>query len=513
MPSEKQHFDLFGDNAILIYISFFKFILLLLFAGHYGLFRDEYYYVECSKHLSWGYVDQPPLSILILAFSRMLFGDSILGIRLFAYIASCIAIFMSGLIARQLGGGRFAQVLTSLSMIFCAVVLGSGSYFSMNAFDVLFGSIIFYLLIKLIKYDNPKTWITLGLVFGIGLENKFTPLFLAFGLVIGLFLTKQRKYFLTKELYIGAAIAFLIFLPHVIWQIANNFPTLEFIRNASLLKNVPLGFLGFLLGSLLELNPLYVLYLVIALIFLLFNKSGKKFALVAWTYISVFVVFVLNNGKPYYMGILYPVIIASGIVGLDILIAENGLKWFRYLMIFILVASAVLVTPFSIPVLKVDSFIRYSESLGLKPGNGERSSLGILPQFYADRFGWKEMVEKVSVVYNKLSDDEKKKVLIFAQNYGEASAVNYYRNEFELPRAVSRHNSFWFWGYPKDFNGDIMIVIGSNLKDNSMFFEKVELTASHSSPYGMPYENVDIFICRNLKMPPSELWSKIKLFI
>ena len=513
MPPNKQRFDLTGNNAILLYISLFKFILLLLFAGNYGIFRDEYYYIDCSKHLDWGYVDQPPLSLLILALSRTLFGNSILAIRLFAYMAASITVFISGLIARQLGGTRFAQVLTALSVIFSAVVLGIGSYFSMNAFDVLFASIIFYLLIRLIKNDNPKTWIILGLVFGISLENKLSPLFLAFGLLIGLLLTKQKKYFLSKQLYIGALIALIIFLPNIIWQIAHKFPTLEFIHNASVMKNVSLSFLNFFLASLTELNPLYSLYLISAFYFLLFNKDGKKFALIAYIYISVFIVFVLNNGKPYYMGILYPAIIATGIVGADVLTAKYSINWLRYLMILILVASSVLITPFAIPVLNVESYISYSETLGLKPASGERSHLGILPQFYADRFGWKDMVEKVAVAYNKLSEEEKKKVLIFGQNYGEASAVNYYRDEFNLPPAVSGHNSFWFWGYPKEFNGDVMIVIGSNLQDNSKFFEKVELASSHFNKYGMPYENVDIFICHKLKIPPSDIWQKIKLFI
>jgi hypothetical protein len=123
------------------------------------------------------------------------------------------------------------------------------------------------------------------------------------------------------------------------------------------------------------------------------------------------------------------------------------------------------------------------------------------------------MTEKVAEVYNKLSPEEKKKVIIFGQNYGEASAVNYYGKEFGLPQAISSHNSYWMWGFPKEFTGDIMIVIGSNIKDNSQFFEKVELAASHFSKYGMPFENVDIFICRQLKVPPAELWKRMKFFI
>jgi 4-amino-4-deoxy-L-arabinose transferase-like glycosyltransferase len=306
MALTQKRFDPSGDNAVLLYISFFKFLVLIVFAGNYGIFRDEFYYLECSKHLSWGYVDQPPLSIFILSVSRKLFGESIIGIRIFAYIASCITVFISGLIAREFGAGKFIQAITALSVIFCAVILGGGNYFSMNAFDILFSAVIFYLLIRLIKYDNPKTWILLGIVFGIGLENKLTPLFIAFGLAIGLLLTKQRKYFLSKELYIGASIALLIFLPNLIWQMMNGYPTLEFIHNATVMKNVQFGFIGFFVNALIELNPLYAVYLPGFFYFLFFNTMGKRFSIIGWICIIVFIVFVLNNGKPYYMGVFYP---------------------------------------------------------------------------------------------------------------------------------------------------------------------------------------------------------------
>jgi hypothetical protein len=164
-------------------------------------------------------------------------------------------------------------------------------------------------------------------------------------------------------------------------------------------------------------------------------------------------------------------------------------------------------------VLKIDTFISFSEYLGVKPQSGERARLGLLPQFYADRFGWKEMVGEVRDVYNKLSDKEKKEAIVFGQNYGEASAVNIYGKEYGLPMAISSHNSYWMWGYPKDYNGEVMIIVGSNLEDNKKFFEQVELAAVHENNYGMPFENVNIYLCRKMKMPMSEVWNKIKFFM
>ena len=502
-----------STNAILFYLSLFKLILLIVFAGNYGIFRDEYYYIEISKRLAWGYVDVQPLSEVILSVSRALFGDSIFGIRVFSYLAGSVIVFISGLIARELNGSKFAQIFTAFLVIFSGVVLGTSSYFSMNSFDILLSALMFYFLIRLINTNNAKLWLVIGLLFGLGLQNKLTFLFLGFGLAVGLMLTQNREYLKSKEIWIGAAIAFIIFLPNIIWQIANNFPTLEFMRNASAYKNKPMSLIEFTLNSLLELNPGYSLFVLTGIYFLFFNQQGKVYSIIGWIYISVFLVFIFNNGKPYYMGVLYPVILAAGVIGADYLI-ENYLRPFvRTVLVILVIPSVFIVTPFAIPVLNVESFIKYSETLGIKPESGERSELGKLPQFYADRFGWEEMVQKVVFVYNKLSEEEKKEALIFGQNYGEAGAVNFYRRKYNLPQAISSHNNFWIWGYPKDYKGNVLIVIGSNYEDDSEFFEDVQLVENHSNKYGMSNENVGIFICRKPKMPIKEVWEKIKNFI
>jgi hypothetical protein len=513
MKSALSTKNLTSTNAILIYLAFFKLIMLLIFAGNYGLFRDEYYYIEVSKHLAWGYVDLQPLSAIILAFSRTLFGDSILGIRILSYLAGSVIVIISGLIAREMHGSKFAQIFTAFIVIFSGVILGNSGYFSMNSFDILLASLMFYYLIKLINTGNQKLWLILGLLFGIGLQNKLTFLFLGFGLAVGLILTKYRNQIKSKELWIGVAIAFVFVLPNIIWQISNNYPTLEFMRNATEFKNKSLGLIEFTLGSIQELNPGYTLFIFTAIYFLFFNKQGKAYNIIGWIFISVFFVFVFNNGKPYYMGVLYPVVLAAGVIGADYLIEKYLKNYVRVILIVLVIPFAIIVTPFAIPVLNVKSFIKFSERLGIKPESGERSKLGLLPQFYADRFGWEDMVKKVALAYNKLSPEEKKEVLIFGQNYGEAGAVDFYRKKYDLPPAISSHNNYWLWGYPKDYKGKVLIVIGSNYKDNSEFFEDVELAASHHCKYGMSYENVDIFICRNPKMPIKEIWNKIKHFI
>jgi len=485
----------------------------LIFAGNYGLFRDEYYYAEVSKHLAWGYVDLQPLSAVILALSRTLFGDSIFGIRILSYLAGSAIVIVSGLIAREMHGSKFAQIFTAFLVIFSGVILGVSSYFSMNSFDILLSALMFYFLIRLINTNNPKLWLVIGLLFGIGLQNKLTFLFLGFGLAVGLVLTKYRNQLKIKELWIAAAVALIIFLPNIIWQFANNFPTLEFMHNAAAYKNKPMSIGEFSLGSLMELNPAYILFPFTAVYFLFFNNEGKKYKLIGWIFISVFLVFAFDNGKPYYMGVLFPVMLAAGVVGADYLIDKYLRNFLRLILVLVIIPFVCITAPFSIPILNVDTFIKYSETLGIKPESGERSEIGLLPQFYADRFGWVDMVKKVAVAYNELSPEEKKEALIFGQNYGEAGAVDFYRKKYHLPPGISSHNNYWIWGYPEGYNGKVMIVIGSSIKDLNEYFNDVELAAQHYNKYGMSYENVDIFICKDPKFPLKEVWKKIKHFI
>ena len=504
---------LLSSNFLLFYIATFKFLLLIFFASNYGIFRDEYYYIECSKHLAFGYVDLQPLSAIILAISRTIFGDSIFGIRIFAYLAGSITVFMSGLIAREMGGSKFAQILTAIIVIFSGTILGGSSYYSMNSFDVLLTTITFYYLIKLLNTNDSKIWIIIGILIGIGLQNKLTFLFLGFGLIVGLLLTKERIYLKSKHFWIGIGLAFLIILPNIIWQISNNFPTLEFMKRAALEKNVSMSISQFLLKTLFELNPGFIIFILTGSYYLFINQTGKKYKLVGIIFTIVLLIFAFNNGKPYYMGVLFPVILAIGALGTDIIITKYLKNWTRIILFIYLIPFFILVTPFAIPILNVNSFLKFSKYVGVKNKPSERHAQSILPQFYADRFGWKDMVNEVANIYNTLTEEEKKNVVIFAQNYGEAGAINYYGGKYNLPKAISNHNNFWIWGYPKDRTGNVFIIIGSNLEDNKKFFEDVKLIKHHYNKYGMPYENVDIFIGRNPKGSIKKLWPKFKSFI
>jgi 4-amino-4-deoxy-L-arabinose transferase-like glycosyltransferase len=243
-----------NDNTIPIFIALIQFAIQIMFHGNYGYFRDELYYIACSNHLDFGYVDQPPLSIAILKLSRWILGDSLQSLRLLPSFAGAGVVILAALIVRRMGGGRFAQGMASLTIVAAHGLLGAGRFFSMNAFDIFFWALAGYIVIKILTEDKQKLWIAFGIVAGLGLLNKYSMGFLCIGLVAGLILTSQRKQLATKWFWLGALAAFILFLPHIIWEIRHGLPTLEFMHNASLEKNAPITMLEFFMGQLREIG-------------------------------------------------------------------------------------------------------------------------------------------------------------------------------------------------------------------------------------------------------------------
>ena len=493
------------------FFSLLNLIVLLIFNHGYGYFRDEFYYIACGEHLAWGYVDQPPFVALIAKLTSTFFGTSVFALRILPAVACSAVVFIAGLMIRELGGSKLTLVVGLTAVAFSPVLLGISGTFSMNSFDVLFCTLLLYFIVLLINHSADKYWIWIGIIAGIGLLNKISIFFVAFGLVIAFLLTRQRKQFTNKYMWIGAAIAFLIFLPHLIWQYLNGFPTLEFMRNAALFKNVSLSPMSFISAHLLDLHPSSVILLV-ALVSTLFIKRYKSFRVYAIIYLSILVLFLFTNAKPYYIAILDPMILAVGsVIFVNFLISYNK-KWIVIALYIISVPFYLATIPFALPALEPEDYVSYSQFIGIAPEASEQHEMGPLPQHFADRFGWEDLAKEVSEVYMSLPEHERESVVVFGQNYGEAGAIDFFRRKYPLPPAISNHNNYWLWGYPEDKSDSVVIVIGSNLEDNSEFFHEVTETATHYNKYGMPYENVGIFICRNPKRNLKALWKDFKSF-
>jgi hypothetical protein len=494
--------------------------LHLLTFSRYGYFRDELYYIACSKHLAWGYVDQPPLSIFLLRAVRMLLGDSLFAIRLLPLLAGVTTIFLAGLMARKMGGGRTAQGLAACAALASPVILGNaGRYFSMNAFDILLWSLAACILIVILREERQRLWLAFGVVAGFGLLNKYSMGFFLLGVGIGLLLTRQRRQFLSKWPYLGGLLALPIILPHLLWEIGNGFPSLEFMRNAATMKNAPLTPPEFVLGQFMEMGIGNIAIFLIGLIFLAIGEKGSPLRAFAWAYAAIFAFLILQNGKPYYLSPTFPLFFAAGALGIERAAQKKFLKWISSTMAASIFLGAVIFTPFAIPVLSVPGFIHYQQCLGQKPQWSERSEIGVLPQQFADMMGWEEMTAQVAGLYRRLTPAEQRDCWIYLRNYGEAGAIDFFGPKYGLPRAVCAHNSYWYWGFP-DWKGSAAIIFGTsrdideNFRDLRSHFEQVELGATTRCDLAMPFENRrPIFLCRWAKFSLKDIWADERFFI
>ena len=481
--------------------------------GGYGYFRDELYYIACSKHLAAGYVDQPPLSIFVLAVATRLIGDSVFAIRLVPAVLSGISVALVGLLARRMGGSRAAIVLASLAFIAAPLILGFHTYYSMNSFDILFWLIGIHALLGAAERGTMRDWIVLGLVLGLGLLNKTSVLWLGAGVGAAILLSAPlRRQLASPGPYVAAALALALFSPFVIWNAVNGWPHLEFMHNASAGKYSSLTRGRFLVDQFLVMNPFTFLISLPGLVWSLIDREGRRWRPIAITFLTVFGVLLANaHTKAEYIAAAYPMLFAAGGVAVDRL----GPRW-RTVVVGslsgLLILSGALLAPLAMPILPVDTYLRYARALGVAPSTAENLKLADLPQFFADMHGWEEMASDVSKAYLTIPEAERASTVAFVTNYGEAGALELFARRYPLPRVICSHNSYWFWGVgPTPVT--TFIRLGGESKDYADTYGSATLAGVHTCAHCMPYENnLGIFIARERKVPIESAWPKYKHF-
>lgn len=491
--------------------------LLLQFAGirHYGFFRDELYYMACGEHLAWGYVDQPPLIAFAAWFARHLFGSSLVSIRLLPALAGTAVVFLTGILARELGGGRFAQFLAAAAILFAPAYLAIDSFLSMNAFEPLFWLLCAWIVVRIVRGASPRLWLAFGAVAGLGLENKHTMLVFGLALVAGLLLSGEQRLFRSKWIWIGSLIALALFLPNLLWEARHGWPQIEVVRNAQLYKNVPVSHLRFLGEQVALLDPLALPVWLAGLAWYFFPRKGKRFRFLGWTYLIILATFMFLNGKTYYPLPAYPLLMAAGGVALEEFAQARTWLSLRVPLPTVVILGGLIGVPFGVPVLPVDAFLRYSEALPYSSlVKTERDAVSVeLPQLYADMFGWERMAETVARVYQDLPAEDRANCAILAGNYGEAGAIDYYGPTLGLPKAISGHNSYFYWG-PRGYSGACVIIFGEQSSEFITYFGDVRRAATITSHHAMPNERyVTVYVCRKPRALLSVLWPRFKMII
>jgi len=499
-----------GFAMVVVWIAAIKMVVHLYAGHHYGYFVDELYYLACGRHLAWGYVDQPPLIALAAAVTRVVLGESLPAIRFLSAVAGGAMVLLSGLMARELGGGRFAQGFAALAVLVAPGFLAIDSLFSMNAFEPLFWMGCAYVVMRIVRTGNQKLWLWFGVLAGVGLENKHSMLIFGCGVVVGLLATRERRQFRSPWLWIAGLLALLIFLPNLLWNVQHHFPFLELqanIRRAH--RDVDLPPLSFLGQEILTMLPLALPIWLAGLWYYLFSEKGKPFRLLGWAWLVTMAVIMSLNPRVYYPWPAFPMLFAAGGVMWEAWLTAPRAQWIKPAWVALMVLGGAILAPFVVPVLPVETYIRYSHALGFQQPRLETHKLGPLPQLYADQFGWEEMTAAVAKVYNGLPPDVRARTAIFGQNYGQAGAIDLFGPKYGLPRAISGHQTYFLWG-PRDYTGESVIVMQGRQADLESNFATVEKVAHFEHPYSMPYEQFDIFYCRGLKWPLKDVWPKVK---
>lgn len=501
---------------MLWFLAFVKLMLHFLTNGQYGYEVDELYYMTSSNHLDWGYAEFPPLIAVVTRLSRLLLGDSLFSIRFLPAIAGALVVVLTGLMAREMGGGRFAQYLAALLLVISPYFLGTQTTLTMNAFESLIWILCAYLILLSLKYHRPKLWLLIGVVIGIGLLNKFSMLIFAFSMVVGLWLT-QRQVFTKKWIWLGGMLAVLLVIPTLIWQAQHGWPFLEHQKAANLYdkKLFPESIIALIFQPCVMMHPLAAPIWLAGLFFYLRSKEGKPYRLFGWIFVITYGLFLLLQGKSYYLGPLFPMLFAGGAIVVERWV--SGRRRFKVAISGALLTSTVVMLPMVLPVLPMSTLLQissYYSPFYFTPERRANTALTPLeaPLHFQYMLGWEDNVVQISKVYHQLPVGEQAQTAILSWRYGDAAAIDFFGPRYGLPKGISGAHTFYFWGY-QNYSGEQVISLGGDRSYLKQLFNRVEQvdTITHANVVGIK-SNIPIYLCKGIKAPFSQSWPSFKAY-
>jgi hypothetical protein len=500
---------LLSGKVIVVYFIVTK-LIICLFPFEYGYFRDELYYIALSDNLDFGYVDVPPIVPFLLAIVRALLGTSFISLHFLPAVCGAFVVWLVSLMVKEMGGGFNALLLALTCVTLAPIYLCWESVYTYDAFDKLCWTLMLYVMVLLLKTSDKKYWIFFGLIAGLGLMTKITILFLAFGILCALLLTKDKKYFLSWQLWVGGAIALVVFSPYVLWQIKEGLPALEYYRNYAATKTWPSTPLEFIKNQILIMNALAFPVWLSGIYYFVFDKDGKKFRVLGYAYVVVLVICIILKVKFYLPTPFYTVLFASGAVFIERFAEKHNVRRLKRLPAVAIFLIGLVQVPFARPVVPIELFVKYTGRSVWEGIKGERHELGRLPQHFADRFGWDEMAISVWVAYDKLSAEDKSKACVLMGNYGQAGAIWVLGGQYNLPKPISGHLQYYFWG-TRGHSAEVVISIGIDAKNLEDHFDDIKKVRDHACRWAIRHEKyLDVYVCRKPRRSLEQMWLSFK---
>jgi hypothetical protein len=489
------------DRAIVLLIAVAMAALHLATNNRYGFHRDELQFLSDARHLDWGFVAYPPLTPFLERISLGLFGLSMVGLRLFSVIAQTAVIVVSGLMARDLGGGRLAQIMTALAAALSPLPIFEGTEFQYSSFDFLWWVLIAWFTIRLLKTENPRWWIAIGAAVGMGLLTKYSILFFIAGILGGLVLSGARRYLKSGWFWAGIALALIIFAPNFVWLVRHDFISYHFLQHIHA-RDVGEGRAdGFIKDQFLLCVNLFAAPVWLA--GLAYYLRDRRYRMMAWMYLIPLALFFVGKGRFYYVSAAYPMLLAMGSVAFERWVAALP-RWGRLTAQIVLFSGISIVGAFVCALLIPFATSGPIRDFALK-NNGD----------LREEFGWDELVKTIAGIRDSLPAEQQSGVGILVGNYGEQGAVEMLGPAFHLPPPISMTNSAWLRGYPAQ-PPTTLIVVGFSQKSADRAFTSCRLAGHNGNSQGIKNEeseyHEDIFVCGPPRKPWPEFWKDYQAF-
>lgn len=470
--------------------------------GRYGIHRDELPVLDDAMHLAWGYVVYPPVTPLVARIAITLFDHSVAGLRLFSTLGFCVAIVVTGLMARTLGAGRWGQALAAIAVATACIPLHNSGLFQYVTFDYLAWVLTAYFFLRLLQSEDERWWLAIGAAIAFGMLSKYTIGALVLGLAVGVLLTPARRHLRSRWLWLGALLSVILCLPHLYWEWRHHFVSLDCLR-AIHTRDVGEGradhfFIEQLaVGSNLLTAPLWLA----GLWFYFFSVRGQSYRALGWMYLVPLLVFLLARGRSYYLAPAYPMLLAAGSYSWSEKVSTCRVPWRRTAIgatVILLLLGCIFTVRLLMPVATIHSAL-WEKQIKV---------IGDFP----DEIGWLDLVAKVAAIYHA-QPSAQGRVAILAGNYGEAGAIDLYGGAYGLPKAISGINSYWARGYGGS-PPETVVLIGFSRKAAQRLFKEVTLAGHNTNSYGVKNEETedhpDIFVARGPREPWPQLWQRLK---
>jgi hypothetical protein len=484
-----------SDTLALAGIALMVAVIHVLTNGRYGFHRDELQFLSDARHLDWGFVAYPPFTPFVERIGLEIFGMSMVGLRLFSVIAQAVAIVVTGLMAWELGGGRLAQIAAALAVATSGLPVFEATEFQYSTFDYLWWVLIAYFVVRLLKSEDPRWWIAIGVTIGVGLQTKYTICFFIAGILGGMVLTRARRYFLSGWFWGGVGVALLIFLPNFLWQARHGFISVHFLQRIHVRdvgEGRANGFLRdqFIICANLFAAPLWLAGLVSFL-------RSARYRMLGWMYVIPLVLFMVGKGRGYYLAAAYPMLLAMGAVVGEQWLSSLKRGW-GMVVEGVFFAGLGAWGAFAFSLLVPIATSGPLKDFALK-NNGD----------LREEIGWDELVKTVAGIRDSLPSEQQTNVGVLVGNYGEGGAVEILGPAYHLPMPISMTNSAWLRGYPTP-EPTTLIVVGFSRESADKAFTDCRLAGHNGNYEGVKNEeskdHPDIFVCGPPRLPWPEFW-------